>query len=116
MSGTAHDMLALLESFEAGQDFLSETAVDALFTPVIGVEAQANGPGWGFGIGGAVLLDPLAAGTPQSEGTFAWSGIYGHNWFIDPKTNTIVVALTNTAWEGISGRFATDVRDAAYSK
>lgn len=114
MSGTARDMMTLLETFEAGHDFLTDTAVQAMLEPVIGAEAQANGPGWGFGIGGAVLIDPLASGTPQSEGTFAWSGAYGHAWFIDPQTDTIMVALTNTTWEGMSGKFATDVRDAVY--
>ena len=29
---------------------------------------QAEGPGWEFGFGGAVLVDPTAAGTPQARG------------------------------------------------
>lgn len=116
MSGTAQDMMNLLETFEPGHDFLSGTSLDAMLTPVIGAEAQANGPGWGFGIGGAILIDPSATKTPQSAGTFSWSGAYGHTWFIDPETDTIMVALTNTAWEGVSGKFATDIRDAVYAK
>ena len=83
-------------------------------TPAIGAQAQSNGPGWGFGIGGAILLDPQVAGSPQPVGTFSWSGAYGHTWFIDPETHTVVVALTNTAWEGIYGKFATDIRDSIY--
>lgn len=116
MSGTARDMLRLLESFKTGSDFLTDTSVETMMTAVIGEEAQANGPGWGFGIGGAILLDPAATDTPQSAGTFSWSGAYGHTWFIDPESGIVVVAMTNTAWEGMSGQFPTDVRNAVYSK
>ena len=114
MSGTAPDIMALLQTFEEQNDFLSDGSIRTMMTPVIGAKAQANGPGWGFGISGAILLDPQAAGSPQSVGTFSWSGAYGHTWFIDPETHTVVVALTNTAWEGIYGKFATDIRDAIY--
>ena len=65
--------------------------------------AQAEGPGWEFGFGGAVLIDPKAAGTPQAPGTLQWNGAYGHKWFIDPANALTVVALTNTAFEGMIG-------------
>ena len=71
-------------------------------------------PGWGFGFGGAVLVDPSAASTPQSPGTWQWGGVYGHSWFVDPQRRLTVVALTNTALEGLYGRFPIDVRDAIY--
>lgn len=114
MSGTAPDIMALLQTFEGRGDFLSDSSTRIMMTPVIGAQAQSNGPGWGFGIGGAILLDPQVAGSPQPVGTFSWGGAYGHTWFIDPETHTVVVALTNTAWEGIYGKFATDIRDAIY--
>ncbi len=69
---------------------------------------------WGFGIGGAVLLNADKEKTPQPSGTFAWSGAYGHTWFIDPENELIIVSMTNTAWEGIYGKFAKDIRDAVY--
>ena len=75
---------------------------------------QAEGPGWEFGFGGAVLVDPKAAGTPQASGTLQWNGAYGHKWFIDPAHELTVVALTNTAFEGMIGRFTVDVRNAVY--
>ena len=38
----------------------------------------------------------------------------GHKWFIDPANELTVVALTNTAFEGMIGRFTVDVRKAVY--
>jgi CubicO group peptidase (beta-lactamase class C family) len=61
-----------------------------------------------------VLVDPVAAGSPQSAGTLQWGGAYGHSWFVDRVQGLSVVALTNTTFEGMSGRFTTDVRDAVY--
>jgi CubicO group peptidase (beta-lactamase class C family) len=43
-----------------------------------------------------------------------WNGAYGHKWFIDPANELTVVALTNTAFEGMVGRFTIDVRNAVY--
>jgi len=77
-------------------------------------DAQGPMPGWGFGFGGGVLVDPSAASTPQSPGTWQWGGVYGHSWFVDPQRRLTVVALTNTALEGLYGRFPIDVRDAIY--
>ena len=34
-----------------------------------------------------------------------WGGVYGHSWQIVPDRETTVVALTNTAIEGMSGVF-----------
>jgi CubicO group peptidase (beta-lactamase class C family) len=70
--------------------------------------------GWGFGFGGSVLADPSAAGSPQSRGTWQWGGVYGHSWFVDPERRLTVIALTNTALEGLLGRFPIELRDAIY--
>jgi CubicO group peptidase (beta-lactamase class C family) len=39
---------------------------------------------------------------------------YGHSWFVDPANELTVVALTNTAFEGMSGAFPREIRDAVY--
>lgn len=57
---------------------------------------------------------PQATGTPQAPGTLQWHGAYGHKWFIDPANELTVVALTNTAFEGMIGRFTVDIRNAVY--
>jgi CubicO group peptidase (beta-lactamase class C family) len=80
----------------------------------VGAQAATAAPGWGFGYSWAVLDDPKAAETPQGKGTLRWGGAYGHSWFVDPTQRLTVVALTNTAFEGMIGRFVTDIRDAAY--
>jgi CubicO group peptidase (beta-lactamase class C family) len=115
MAGTARDVLTFLEALRTGGGgILTPTTVRTMMTDHVGAQAQTQGPGWGFGYGGAVLIDPSATGTPQTPGTFRWIGAYGHSWFIDRAKSLTVVALTNTTFEGMSGQFTTDVRDAAY--
>jgi CubicO group peptidase (beta-lactamase class C family) len=75
----------------------------------------AGAPGFGFGLGFSVLRDPLLAGSPESPGTWRWGGAYGHSWFVDRQQRLSVVAFTNTLYEGMSGRFVADVRDAVYA-
>lgn len=62
-------------------------------------------PSWGFGFGGAVLMDPSLAQVPQATVTWKWGGVYGHHWYVDPVNRVTVIALTNTAIEGMIGRF-----------
>jgi CubicO group peptidase (beta-lactamase class C family) len=68
-----------------------------------------NGPGYGFGFGGAVVLDPALANSVHSAGAWQWGGVYGHSWFVDPARRLSVVIMTNTAVEGMSGQFSADV-------
>ena len=115
MAGTASDVLKFLETLRAG-GLLQPQTRNAMFEVQAGTRGQAEGPGWEFGFGGAVLVDPKAAGTPQAPGTLQWNGAYGHKWFIDPENELTVVALTNTAFEGMIGRYTVDVRDAIYGR
>jgi CubicO group peptidase (beta-lactamase class C family) len=115
MVGTAGDYLKFLETIRTGGGpILRPETVALMMTDQVGFQAQSQGPGWGFGYGWAVLDDPSAANTPQAKGTIAWGGVYGHSWFVDPVRKITVVALTNTAFEGMNGRFPTEVRDAVY--
>jgi CubicO group peptidase (beta-lactamase class C family) len=113
MAGTASDVLKFLETLRAG-GLLQPQTRNAMFTVQARTRDQAEGPGWEFGFGGAVLVDPKATGTPQAPGTLQWTGAYGHKWFIDPANELTVVALTNTAFEGMIGGFTVDVRNAVY--
>ena len=113
MAGTASDVLKFLETLRAG-GLLQPQTRSAMFKVQALTREQAEGPGWEFGFGGAVLVDPKATGTPQAPGTLQWNGAYGHKWFIDPANELTVVALTNTAFEGMIGRFTVDVRNAFY--
>ena len=117
MVGTAGDVLTLLEALrEGGAPILKTATVAQMMQDQVGIQAATQGPGWGFGYGWAVLDDPAVAKTPQGSGTIAWGGVYGHNWFVDPKNRLTVVILTNTAFEGMNGRVTTQVRDAVYGR
>lgn len=115
MAGTAGDVARFLDTLrQGGGVLLSRASVQAMMTDQVGAQAQSQGPGWGFGYGWAVLDDPALAATPQSKGALQWGGAYGHSWFVDPQARLTVVALTNTAFEGMSGAFTREIRDAAY--
>ena len=47
-------------------------------------------------------------------GTWNWGGAYGHHWFVDPVNRLTVVALTNTALEGMVDGFVSELRNAVY--
>lgn len=115
MAGTADDVLRFLEAIRTGgYPILGRGTVELMMRDHAGPQAQTQGPGWGFGYGWAVLVSPDEAGTPQAAGTLQWGGAYGHSWFIDPLRDLSVVALTNTAFEGMSGRFPVEIRNAVY--
>jgi CubicO group peptidase (beta-lactamase class C family) len=115
MAGTAGDFLRFLEAIRTGgAPILERETVDTMATDQVGPQAETQGPGWGFGYGWGVLVDPAATGTPQASGTLQWIGAYGASWFIDRVNGLSVVALTNTAFEGMSGAFPADVRNAVY--
>lgn len=115
MSGSAADVLTLLESLRAADPAWLPRAISPLHCgDLCGIDVASRGPGWGFGYGAGVLVDPALAETPQSPGTLAWGGVYGHHWFIDPKHDLVALVLTNTAYEGMNGRLTVDIRDAVY--
>ena len=114
MVGAAGDFRKFLEVLRAGgSPILSAGSAQAMTTVQTG--GLGPRPGVAFGFGMSVIADPAVALTPQSPGTFAWGGVYGHSWFVDRAVGLSVVTVTNTAIEGTSGRFAMDVRNAAYS-
>jgi CubicO group peptidase (beta-lactamase class C family) len=118
MIGSAPDLLRFFEAIRrGGRPIVSEDGAAQMMrnqNANLPNEAQGPGPGMGFGFGGAVLVDPSATGSPQSSGTWQWGGVYGHSWFVDPVRKLTVIALTNTALEGMIGKFPNELRDAVY--
>ncbi|MGP5550827.1 serine hydrolase domain-containing protein [Psychrobacter namhaensis] len=115
MSGTAQEFMDfLLNLREKESSILKPKTISTMMQDHTGPQAQTQGPGWGFGYGWAVLDQPEIAKTPQGRGTIQWGGAYGHNWFFDPVNDIAVVAMTNTAFEGMSGAFPGEIRDAVY--
>lgn len=74
MSGTAGDYLVLLETIPTGgAPIVSPCSARGIGRHQIGdLRAWTEGDGWGHGLGGAVLLDPVAAQRPQNAGTCQW--------------------------------------------
>lgn len=115
MAGTAPDLLRLLELLrQGGGSLLPRELVAEMGRDQIGGLDLPAAPGFGFGLGFSVLRDPALAASPESPGTWRWGGAYGHSWFVDRAKGLSVVAFTNTLYEGMSGRFVTDLRDAVY--
>ncbi|TWI52706.1 CubicO group peptidase (beta-lactamase class C family) [Pseudomonas duriflava] len=115
MAGTAIDFLRLLEALRKGRGVLlpDELIAEMSRDQTQGYELP-SALGFGFGLGLSVLRDPRLAASPESEGTWRWGGAYGHSWFVDRAQGLSVVAFTNTLYEGMSGQFVTDIRDAVY--
>ena len=117
MAGTAGDFLKFLAALlSGGNPILKSTTVRQMMSNQSGAlrTTTEQTPSWGFGFGGSVLMDPALAGTPQAAGTWKWGGVYGHHWYIDPANRLTVIALTNTALEGMVGGFVGDLRAAVY--
>lgn len=115
MIGSAGDFLILLETLrQGGGSLLPKALVAEMTSNQIGDLEMPYWPGRGFGLGFTVLKDPVEAGTLESTGTWRMGGTYGHSWFVDPAEELSVVAFTNTALEGMSGRFTTELCEAVY--
>ncbi|ULU26409.1 serine hydrolase domain-containing protein [Dyella terrae] len=115
MVGTADDLMRLLEVLrQGGAPILDHAWVAQMARNHTGERGPEDAPGWGFGLGFSVLRDPAATGTPEAAGSWRWGGAYGHSWFVDPARELSVVAFTNTLYEGMSGAFVTELRDAVY--
>ncbi|KOS01133.1 serine hydrolase domain-containing protein [Paenibacillus peoriae] len=115
MIGSAKDFMRLLETLRnGGNPLLSEKWVREMGTIQTGNLPLAGWPGRGFGLGFTVLQNPDESGTAESPGTWRLGGAYGHSWFVDPALRLSVVAFTNTAFEGMSGPFTTELCQAIY--
>ena len=114
MVGTAREFLSFLEAIRTGGGgVVSGDAARQMMSNQTGeLPIVTNGPGWGFGFGGAVHLDPAASASVHSKGVWLWGGVYGHSWFVDPTRRLSVVIMTNTAIEGMTGAFSADVTAA----
>lgn len=111
MAGTAESALLLLEALREGAFLTPDLRAAATTNRVLG-EHPLRGPGYGHGWAGALITDPQAASVGLSRGSITWGGIYGHCWFIDPLRKRTVIALTNTAVEGMCGRFSVEMQRA----
>ncbi|MCB0128955.1 MAG: beta-lactamase family protein, partial [Caldilineaceae bacterium] len=54
----------------------------------------APAPGYGFGLGSRVLLDPPATGVPGSVGEYGWAGAAKTYYWVDPKEELVGVFMS----------------------
>ena len=89
----------LLNGGEAnGKRFLKASTVELMRTNVLaeGVQVDTFGPGLpgiGFGLDFAIVIDPVAAKTPDGRNTFYWGGAFGTWFWIDPTNDVVVVGM-----------------------
>lgn len=77
-----------------GRRFLSPNTVRYMVRDHLGMIPGLDWGGTGWGLGFAVLKDPVLAGRIGSEGTFFWGGFAGTIFWVDPKNDMVVVAMT----------------------
>ena len=71
--------------------------------------------GIGFGLGFAVVKDPAQASFLSSEGTFFWAGAANTHFWIDPKEDLIVVAMTQDMGGAPGEELRGQIRALVYS-
>lgn len=54
---------------------------------------SADAKGLGFGLGFAVILDPVLSGTMSSTGSYFWGGAAGTAFWIDPEEDIVGIAM-----------------------
>jgi CubicO group peptidase (beta-lactamase class C family) len=87
-----------------GVELYSSNHVGTLF------EGQAGRPkGMGFGLTVEVVVDPVAAGTFRSRGSFGWDGAFGTHFWVDRHERLIAVLLVQTSGRDLHRDFETAV-------
>ncbi len=115
MIGTAEDFLAFLEAMRKGGAPILSPASRPLLTEAHTVDLDPAPSGQGYSHGWSIYRDPTVQKLPCQPGTWAWGGIYGHQWYVDPATGLTIVIFTNTALEGCIGAFPKDIFQAIYA-
>jgi len=114
MVGTPDDLFKFFDQIRAGAPTILRPETFALATrPQTGEVVRT--PGCKFSYFSDIIVDPVAAGTPESVGTLGWGGIYGHSWFVDRERALTVLIMSNTAPAGVDGAYVDAVRDAVYA-
>ncbi len=100
LNGTAADYFRFSQMLLNGGELngvrlLGKNTVNLMFENHIGTDKRVyvRGDGYGFGLGGAVLLDRAKAPDALSVGTWTWGGAWGTIFWIDPVEELIPIML-----------------------
>ena len=78
-----------------GVRILGPKTIDLMITNHIGdLQTWLKGPGYGFGLGYSVLLDPGKASEPLSPGSFGWGGAFNTYFFVNPAEDLIAITMS----------------------
>lgn len=73
---------------------LGRMSVELMFANHLPPDVVYNEPGYGFGLGGSVLLDPARAQMLGTPGTWGWGGAANTKFWIDPREELIAILMT----------------------
>lgn len=99
LSSTAADYFRFAQMVMNGGELdgvriLSPKTVDLMITNHIGdLEGTLKGPGYGFGLGYSVLMDPGRASEPLTPGSYGWGGMYGTYYINDPVESLVGILM-----------------------
>ncbi|MEL6619065.1 MAG: serine hydrolase domain-containing protein [Pseudomonadota bacterium] len=102
--GTVDDYMAFAECLRTGgQGLVSPSTLRFMMSNHLPGDIAGMGPqsfaeqpmqGMGFGIGGAVVINPARSRVPSSTGDFSWGGMASTFFWIDPVHDLSVVFFT----------------------
>lgn len=84
-----------------GRRLLSPLTVELMTKNMLPAATRSLEPGIGYGLGVAIIEDPVAAGGYHGKGTYSWSGAAGTWFWIDPVYQLIVVGMIQHRGEGV---------------
>ena len=91
LSGTAADYFRFAQMIANGGELdgvrlLGRMTVDLMISNHIGTgkDVYVRGPGYGFGLGFGILVDPTQSFDALSPGSYGWGGAFGTLYWADP--------------------------------
>jgi len=122
LSSTAADYFRFAQMIANGGEFdgvrlLGRMTVDLMISNNIGTgkDVYIRGPGYGFGLGFGVLLDPTQSFDTLSPGSYGWGGAFGTLYWADPVEDLIGLMFIQLSGHGplnIRQRFTNVVTQA----
>jgi len=120
---STHDYARFLQMFINGGELdgariITQQSIDMMRSNTLrdglllrGSDSSPGQAGQGFGVDFAVIFDPVAADSPQGEGTYYWSGAAGTWFWIDPVHNMYFIGMIQS--QGGNRPGAANMRDIA---
>ncbi len=89
---------------------LASSLLDGRF----GIGVMHMRPGFGYGYTGAVAFDPLEANLIEGKGSFAWGGVAGTWFWVDPANDIVFVGMFQRMMGPASPNIESESRPLVY--